>query len=96
MTQFGRYIEHRRYKVRGIRVVQTMTFRRSGRAEDFTLRGGMSPVDTHVFLNADEPDEVMQTLLEIAENTCYLHAALRSTLPARVAATLNGAALGTV
>ena len=46
----------------------------------------------HVFLHADEPDEVMQNLLEVAENTCYLHAALRSALPSRVELTLNGGA----
>lgn len=44
-------------------------------------RGGVSPVETHVFPNSDEPDEIMQTLLSIAENTCYLRAALRSALP---------------
>jgi uncharacterized OsmC-like protein len=93
MTQLGRYIEHRHYKVHGLRVVQSWAFNLSGRAEDFTLRGGVSPVDTHVFLHADEPDDVMQTLLEIAENTCYLHAALRSTLPGRIEATLNRAPL---
>lgn len=84
MTQFGRYIEHRKHKVHGLRLVQTWRMRRTGGAEDFSLRGGVDPVETHVFLNADEPDEVMQTLLEIAENTCYLHAALRSALPGRV------------
>ncbi|MCZ7562661.1 MAG: OsmC family protein [Burkholderiales bacterium] len=93
LTQFGRYIEHRKYKVHGLRLVQTWTFERSGRAEDFSLRGAVSPVETHVFLNADERDDAMQTLLEIAENTCYLHASLRSALPGRVEATLNGEAL---
>jgi hypothetical protein len=53
----------------------------------------VAPFETHVFLNADEPDEVMQNLLEIAENTCYLHAALRSKLPGRVEVALNGAAV---
>jgi len=93
MTQLSRYIEHRRHKVHGIRVVQTNRFSVSGRMEDFSMRGGAAPFETHVFLNADEPDELMQTLLEIAENTCYLHAALRSELPGRVEVALNGAAL---
>jgi hypothetical protein len=91
MTQLGRYIEYRKYKVRGLRVVQTNRFSVTGRAEDLSLRGGAAPFDTHVFLNAEEPDEVMQTLLEVAENTCYLHAALRSGLPGRVEIELNGA-----
>ena len=90
MTQFTRYIEHRKHKVRAIRFVQTLPFTLTGNALDGSLVGGLEPVDTHVFLNADEPDEVLQNLLEVAENTCYLHAALRSTLPSRVSLVLNG------
>ena len=83
MTQFTRYIEHRKHKVRAIRFVQTLPFTLAGNAADGTLKGGLEPVDTHVFLHAEEPDAVMQNLLEVAENTCYLHAALRSALPGR-------------
>jgi hypothetical protein len=90
MTQFTRYIEHRKHKVRAIRFVQTLPFTLAGNALDGSLVGGLEPVDTHVFLQADEPDEVLQNLLEVAENTCYLHAALRSTLPSRVSLVLNG------
>ena len=90
MTQFTRYIEHRKHNVRGIRFVQTLPFTLTGNALDGSLVGGLDPVDTHVFLNADEQDEVLQNLLEVAENTCYLHAALRSTLPSRVSLVLNG------
>lgn len=93
MTQLTRYIEHRGHKVRAVRMVQDMPFTLSGEAAAGTLRGGVEPVDTHVFLHAEEPDGVMQNLLEVAENTCYLHAALRSTLPGRVVATLNGTPL---
>jgi|APFre7841882724_1041349.scaffolds.fasta_scaffold00315_5 hypothetical protein len=93
MTQLTRYIEHRGHQVRHVRMVQTLPFTLSGDAAAGTLRGGVQPVDTHVFLHANEPDEVMQNLLEVAENTCYLHAALRSALPSRAVATLNGAPL---
>ena len=92
MTQFTRYIEYRKHKVRAIRFVQTLPFTLSGNAADGTLAGGLEPVDTHVFLHAEEPDEVMQNLLEVAENTCYLHAALRGTLPGRVELSLGGIA----
>lgn len=95
MTQLTRYIEHRNHKVRAVRMVQTLPFTLAGDAAADTLRGGIEPVDTHVFLHAEEPDEVMQNLLEVAENTCYLHAALRSAIPGRVVAELNGAPLTT-
>lgn len=89
MTQFTRYIEHRKHKVRAIRFVQTLPFTLAGHAAEGTLKGGLEPVDTHVFLHAEEPDAVMQNLLEVAENTCYLHAALRSALPGRAVLELN-------
>jgi hypothetical protein len=95
MTQLTRYIEHRKHQVRHVRMVQTLPFTLQGDAAAGTLRGGVEPVDTHVFLHAEEPDAVMQNLLEVAENTCYLHAALRSAIPSRVVATLNGAPLTT-
>ena len=84
MTQFTRYIEYRKHAVRAIRFVQTLPFTLAGNAAGGTLRGGLEPVETHVFLHAEEPDAVMQNLLEVAENTCYLHAAMRSALPGRV------------
>ncbi|MGB8436152.1 MAG: OsmC family protein, partial [Burkholderiales bacterium] len=93
MTQLSRYVEYRKHKVHGIRVVQKNRFSVTGGAQDYSLRGGVAPFETHVFLNADEPDEVMQNLLEIAENTCYLHAALRSKLLGRAEVALNGAAV---
>lgn len=93
MTQFTRYIEYRHHKVRAIRFVQKLPFTLAGDARDWTLAGGAEPVDTHVFLHAQVPDGVLQNLLEVAENTCYLHAALRGSLSGRVEATLNGAPL---
>lgn len=93
MTQFTRYIEYRHHSVRAIRFVQTLPFTLEREGNDGPLRGGAEPADTHVFLHGEEPDEVMQTLLEVAENTCYLHAALRSRIPSRVQATLNGSPL---
>lgn len=91
MTQFTRYIEHRQHKVRAIRFAQTLPFTLTGDVAEGGLRGGLEPVDTHVFLHAEDPDEIMQNLLQVAENTCYLHAALRTALPSRVALQLNGA-----
>lgn len=91
MTQLSRYIEYRHHRVRAIRLVQTLPFTLA--LDAGALRGAAEPADTHVFLHGEEPDEVMQTLLEVAENTCYLHAALRRRIPSRVLATLNGSPL---
>lgn len=57
------------------------------------MTGEAGPVDTHLFLHGDEPDELMQRLLAMGANTCYLHAALGAALQASVHVTLNGAAM---
>lgn len=88
MTQLLRYTEYLKYKVRAIRVVQYNPYRLRGAAEDASLAGEAGPVDTHLFLHGDEPDEVMQKLLGMGARTCYLHAALRSALEPEI--TLNG------
>ena len=92
LTQLLRYTEYLKYKVRAIRLVQYNPFELSA-AGDGSLVGGAGPADTHLFLHGDEPDEVMQRLLVMGAQTCYLHAALRASLPPVVSAELNGSPL---
>lgn len=89
MTQLLRYAEYLKYKVRAIRMVQFNPF--SLRlADDGALGADVGPVDTHLFLHGDESDEVMQKLLVMGAQTCYLHAALKAALPPVVELRFNG------
>lgn len=92
MTQLLRYAEYLKYKVRSIRMVQYNPF---GVRQDAlgTTVGMAAPADTHLFLNGDEPDEVMQRLLVMGAQTCYLHAALKNALAPVVQLTYNGQSL---
>jgi hypothetical protein len=38
----------------------------------------VEPIDTHLFLNGEAPEEMHLQLLTIAARTCYLHAACKS------------------
>ena len=51
------------------------------------------PVDTHVFLGADEPEDVARTSVRMGEQTCFLHGSMREVYPTIVRARLNGEAL---
>jgi len=42
------------------------------------------PVNTHVALTLDEPDEVARKMVSMGERTCFLHAATRGTHPTNV------------
>ncbi len=89
MTQLLRYAQYLKYKVRSIRMVQYNPFGVRQDAQGATV-GMAAPADTHLFLNGDETDEVMQRLLVMGAQTCYLHAALKAALPPVVQVTYNG------
>ncbi|MGE0256255.1 MAG: hypothetical protein AB7N54_12035 [Alphaproteobacteria bacterium] len=93
MTQLSRYIEHQKFDIEGVRLVQFTPFELHGRAAVGSLAGAAGPVDTHLFLNGGAGDETHETLLHIAARTCYLHALLGSTLEPVVGISHNGKAL---
>lgn len=88
MTQLNRYIEHMKFDIGGVRLVQYCPFavdEDGGRA-----RGVAEAVDTHLFLNGHEADETYERLMRIGARTCYLHATLAASLEPLVSIELNG------
>ncbi len=71
MTQLSRYIENMKMNIHGVRLVQFSPYVAGSNAV-------AEPIDTHLFLNGDAPDETHQQLLAIAARTCYLHAASKT------------------
>lgn len=74
MTQLLRYVEHHQMKIRALRIVQHA---------DCEVSRGIAlahALDTHVFVHGDEPEAVMEWLLQMAADTCYLHAAFHAAL----------------
>jgi len=91
LTQLARYIEHMKFGIRQVRLVQFSPYTLQGSATDGSARGGIEPVDTHLFLHGEESDETHERLMRIAATTCYLHATLASALEPEVSVELNGA-----
>lgn len=84
MTQIGRYAHITKQGLKRYGVIQDNAF---------VVRDGIArawPVDTHVYLEADEPDEVGQRTVWMGERTCFLHAAMRGSYPSIIQAELNG------
>jgi uncharacterized OsmC-like protein len=71
MTQLSRYIENMKMNIRGVRLVQFNPYVAGSNAV-------AEPVDTHLFLNGEAPEETHLQLLTIAARTCYLHAASKT------------------
>ncbi len=86
MTQLSRYIENMNMNIRGVRLVQFNSYLRDPTAEAM-------PIDTHLFLNGEAPDETHLQLLTIAARTCYLHAAARTPTEPKLRIVHNGRAV---
>ncbi|HEX6386656.1 MAG TPA: OsmC family protein [Anaerolineae bacterium] len=83
MTQIGRYAHITKQKLNAYRIIQDNTFIVGETARAL-------PLDTHVFLEADEPDEVARKTVWMSERTCFLHAAMRGSYPSAIQVELNG------
>ena len=83
MTQLGRYAAVAKQKMSSYQVVQDMNFSLPG-AINNGAELESEAVDTHVFIKSEEDEAATQKLLEMGEQTCYLHAACRSGIKTRI------------
>jgi hypothetical protein len=83
MTQLSRYIENMKMSIRRVRLVQFNPFEAGDRA-------AAEPIDTHLFLDGEAPDETHAKLLSVAARTCYLHAAAKTPTEPNVRIVHNG------
>lgn len=87
MTQLARYIENMKLPISGVRLVQFNPYAAGAKAV-------AEPIDTHLFLNGDAPEELHLQLLTVAARTCYLHAAAKAPIAPKVRVVHNGAEIG--
>ena len=86
MTQLTRYIENMKMNIRSVRLVQFAP-QVSGQI------AAVEPIDTHLFLDGEAPDETHVQLLTIAARTCYPHAAAKTPTDPNVQIIHNGQAV---
>lgn len=81
MTQIGRYADIVNKALGSYRIVQDTHFS-FGARENGETPGEAEPVETHVFLDADESASSAREILDMSEQTCFLHALCRTDLAA--------------
>jgi uncharacterized OsmC-like protein len=86
MTQLSRYIENMKMNIHGVRLVQLNPFVAGPTA-------AVEPINTHLFLNGEAPEETHLQLLTIAARTCYLHAASKTPVEPNLRIVHNGRAI---
>ena len=90
MTQFGRFVSMLKLDLPAYRIVQDTHFSLGGASGGTNSAGDADPVETHVHLDTSEPDEIAQEMLDISEQTCFLHALCRTDLKTRLKVTRAG------
>ena len=85
MTQFGRYAQIAKKDLKQYRILQDTHFSLGGAADGTGKAGEADPVETHVYLDTGEGDDFARTALDMAEQTCFLHAFCRTDLKVKVA-----------
>ena len=75
MTQIGRYAKIARKPLTHYAIIQDLHFATSPNGNAVA-----DPVETHVYLASDADDDFARTALDMAEQTCFLHALARSRL----------------
>ncbi len=80
MTQFGRYAAITRKQLDGYRTIQDTHFSAGGASGGSGRAGRADPVETHVYLDTPEDEDFARTLVDMGEQTCFLHALCRTEL----------------
>lgn len=84
MTQFGRFVSMLKLDLPEYRIVQDTHFSLGGASGGTGIAGEADPIETHVYLQTSESDEVAQEMLDISEQTCFLHAFCRTDLKTKL------------
>ncbi|MCK5498755.1 MAG: OsmC family protein [Gammaproteobacteria bacterium] len=84
MTQLGRFAGIVKQDLQSYRNVQDTVFSLPGASANLDKAATAEPVDTHVFITSSEDDDVVRTLVDMGEQTCYLHACYRSSAKTRL------------
>jgi hypothetical protein len=90
MTQLGRYANIVKLGLNTYSIVQDNVFTLRGSARDENLRASAKPVDTHLFVKLDGSNDDAKKLLKMGEQTCFLHAAMRTSHRTRLQAEIKG------
>ncbi|MEM7464549.1 MAG: OsmC family protein [Pseudomonadota bacterium] len=84
MTQFGRFVSMLKLDLPDYRIVQDTHFSLGGASGGTGKAGDTDPIETHVYLETSESDEIAQEMLDISEQTCFLHAFCRTNLKTKL------------
>jgi len=84
MTQLGRYAKIAKKDMSSYTITQDTHFSKGGASGGTGKQGTADPVETHVYINSEQDDDFARTVVDMGEQTCFLHAFCRTDLKAKV------------
>ncbi|XPF93283.1 OsmC family protein [Colwellia sp. RE-S-Sl-9] len=84
MTQFGRYAKMNNKNLTDYRIVQDSHFTLGGASGGTGVAGKADPLETHVYLNSSEDNTFAKNILDVSEQTCFLHAFCKTDLKTKI------------
>ena len=84
MTQSGRFVSMLKLDLPDYRIVQDTHFSLGGASGDTGKAGEADSIETHVYLETSESDATAQEMLDMSEQTCFLHAFCRTDLKTKL------------
>jgi hypothetical protein len=84
MTQAGRYAKVLKKDLREYRVAQDTHFSLGGASGGTGKPGAADPVETHLYVDSSEDESFARGLLDMSEQTCFLHAFCRTELKTKI------------
>lgn len=84
MTQFGRFVKMANLDLGDYRIVQDSHFSLGGASGGTGKAGQADPLETHVYLETDESDDIAREMLDMSEQTCFLHAFCKTDLKTKL------------
>lgn len=84
LTQLGRYAKIAKKKLGSYRIIQDTHFSLGGASGGTGKPGDTDPVETNLYLESEEDDDLARAALDMSEQTCFLHAFCRTDLKAKV------------
>ncbi|GHA61598.1 hypothetical protein GCM10008927_28930 [Amylibacter ulvae] len=84
MTQFGRLVPMLKLDLPEYQIIQDTHFSLGGASGGTGKAGEADPVETHVYLTTQESDDVAREMLDLSEQTCFLHAFCRTDLKTKL------------
>ena len=84
MTQFGRFVKMLNLNLSDYRIVQDSHFSLGGASGGTGKAGTADPLETHVYLQTTESDDVAREMLDMSEQTCFLHAFCKTDLKTKL------------